>query len=97
MMDLLLTYDVDTTNPAGRRRLRRVAKLCEGHGLRVQKSVFEIAADEKTLLKLFHELNEIIDADADSIRLYRLPANGFSNVQTLGIAQLQPHYQDLVL
>ncbi|MFD1828358.1 CRISPR-associated endonuclease Cas2 [Streptomyces desertarenae] len=96
-MDLLLTYDVDTTSPAGRRRLRRVAKLCEGHGLRVQKSVFEIIADEKTLLKLLHDLDQIIDTDTDSIRLYRLPADGFNHVQTLGIAQIQPHHGDLVL
>ncbi|MFI0233386.1 CRISPR-associated endonuclease Cas2 [Streptomyces sp. NPDC017086] len=96
-MDLLLTYDVDTTSPAGQRRLRRVAKLCEGHGLRVQKSVFEIVADEKTLLTLLHDLDQIIDSDTDSIRLYRLPVDGFDHVQTLGIAQVQPHRGDLVL
>lgn len=96
-MDLLLTYDVDTTSPEGRRRLRRVAKLCEGHGLRVQKSVFEIVTDDKTLLQLLARLDDIIDTDTDSIRLYRLPANGFDNVQTLGTAQVQPHRADLVL
>ncbi|MFJ5279836.1 MULTISPECIES: CRISPR-associated endonuclease Cas2 [Streptomyces] len=47
-MDLLLTFDSDTTSPAGQRRLRRVVRLCEGHGLRVQKSVFEVVAAEKT-------------------------------------------------
>jgi len=96
-MDLLLTYDVDTTSPAGRRRLRRVAKLCEGHGLRVQKSVFEIVTDDKGLLLLLEQLDDTIDADTDSIRLYRLPRDGFDNVQTLGIAQVQPHREDLVL
>ncbi|MGW0710515.1 CRISPR-associated endonuclease Cas2 [Streptomyces sp. NPDC002643] len=96
-MDLLLTYDVDTTSPAGRRRLRRVAKLCEGHGLRVQKSVFEIVADDKSLLRLLAQLSDTIDPDTDSIRLYRLPPGGFDSVQTLGIAQVQPHHEDLVL
>jgi CRISPR-associated protein Cas2 len=96
-MNLLLTYDVDTTSPTGQRRLRRVAKLCEGHGLRVQKSVFEILGEEKTLLKLLHDLDQIIDSDTDSIRLYRLPADGLSHVQVLGIAQIQPHHGDLVL
>ncbi|GAQ51228.1 CRISPR-associated endonuclease Cas2 [Streptomyces acidiscabies] len=96
-MHLLLTYDVDTTTPAGRRRLRHVAKLCEGHGLRVQKSVFEIVADDPSLLRLLHELDSIINADTDSIRLYRLPHNGFNEVQTLGVAQVQPHHDDLVL
>src|ERR1035441_1914408 len=44
LMDLILAYDVDTTTTEGQRRLRRIAKLCEGHGIRVQKSVFEIVA-----------------------------------------------------
>ncbi|MFI7102711.1 CRISPR-associated endonuclease Cas2 [Streptomyces sp. NPDC050161] len=96
-MDLLLTYDVDTTDPAGRRRLRKVAKLCEGHGLRVQKSVFEIVTDDASLLQLLDQLSNTIDPDSDSIRLYRLPRNGFDNVQTLGIAQVQSHREDLVL
>ncbi|WP_289009429.1 CRISPR-associated endonuclease Cas2 [uncultured Thermomonospora sp.] len=96
-MDLLLTYDVDTTTPEGRRRLRKVAKLCEGYGLRVQKSVFEIVADEMDLLKLTDAIDKIINADSDSIRIYRLPAGGFENVRTMGVAQLQAHRQDLVL
>ncbi|MFF2546215.1 CRISPR-associated endonuclease Cas2 [Kitasatospora sp. NPDC058063] len=96
-MDLLLTYDVDTTTPEGRRRLRKVAKLCEGHGLRVQKSVFEIVATDIDLLHLLNDINKTIDADTDSIRIYRLPHNGFNDVQTLGVAQVQPHRDDLVL
>ncbi|MEV5602772.1 CRISPR-associated endonuclease Cas2 [Streptomyces sp. NPDC052299] len=97
MMDLLLTYDVDTTTPEGRRRLRRVAKLCEGHGLRVQKSVFEIIASETDLLRLTAAVNDIIDADTDSVRLYRLPAAGLADVYTLGTAQVEAHREDLVL
>lgn len=96
-MDLLVTYDVDTTSPEGRRRLRRVAKLCEGYGLRVQQSVFEIVTDEKSLLQLLAQLNIIIDADTDNIRIYRLPNRALKDVQTLGIAQAQPHREDLVL
>lgn len=97
MTDLLLTYDVDTTSPEGRRRLRRVAKLCEGYGLRVQKSVFEIVADDKDLLQLLDKLDHIIDTDTDNIRLYRLPPNGFNDVNTLGVATVLPHREDLVL
>ncbi|MFG2227725.1 CRISPR-associated endonuclease Cas2 [Streptomyces sp. NPDC048644] len=96
-MDLLLTYDVDTTTPEGRRRLRKVAKLCEGHGLRVQKSVFEIVADDKDLLRLLDRIDQIINADSDSVRIYRLPRNGFNEVHTRGIANVQPHREDVVL
>ncbi|WP_030461057.1 CRISPR-associated endonuclease Cas2 [Kitasatospora sp. NRRL B-11411] len=96
-MDLLLTYDVDTTTPEGRRRLRKVAKLCEGHGLRVQKSVFEIVATDIDLLHLLDDIGKTIDTDIDSIRIYRLPHNGFNDVRTLGTARIQPHREDLVL
>ncbi|WP_265693765.1 CRISPR-associated endonuclease Cas2 [Streptomyces griseolus] len=97
MTDLLLTYDVDTTTPEGRRRLRRVAKLCEGHGLRVQKSVFEIIASDADLLRLTAAVNDIINPDTDSVRLYRLPSAGLADVHTLGTAQIEAHRQDLVL
>ena len=96
-MDILLTYDVDTTTPAGRRRLRQVAKLCEGYGTRVQKSVFEIVATEVDLLTLLDSVNKTIDPDRDSVRIYRLPHNGFDAVHTLGTAKVQPHREDLVI
>ncbi|MFR9722489.1 CRISPR-associated endonuclease Cas2 [Streptomyces sp. MS19] len=96
-MDLLLTYDVDTTTPDGRRRLRRMAKLCEGHGIRVQKSVFEIVADETDLLRLLDTIDRLIDKQRDNVRIYRLPHAGLTDVCTLGLAQLTPHRDDLVL
>ncbi len=40
-MLVLVTYDVSTETPAGRRRLRRVANACKDFGQRVQLSVFE--------------------------------------------------------
>ncbi|MBV8610741.1 MAG: CRISPR-associated endonuclease Cas2, partial [Singulisphaera sp.] len=40
-MLILVTYDVSTTTPEGRRRLRKVAIACKNYGQRVQKSVFE--------------------------------------------------------
>ena len=44
-MMVLVSYDVSTRDDAGRRRLRRVARLCEDHGQRVQNSVFECVVD----------------------------------------------------
>jgi len=40
-IEVLVAYDVSTDTSDGRTRLRRVAKICEGYGQRVQKSVFE--------------------------------------------------------
>jgi CRISPR-associated protein Cas2 len=96
-MDLILTYDVETTTPQGRRRLRQMAKLCEGYGNRVQKSVFEIVASDIDLLTLLDQANKIIDEERDSVRVYQLPHRGFDAVHTLGTARTHPHRDDVVL
>ena len=83
-MDLLVTYDVDTTTPEGRTRLRRVAKICEAYGHRVQKSVFEIVLRETDKLYLVAKLNSTIDHKLDSVRLYRLPHRSLDDVEHLG-------------
>ena len=71
-MELLVAYDVATDTADGRRRLRRVAKICEGFGQRVQKSVFEclVTGAEDQLLE--HRLTQVIDHGEDSLRIYRL-------------------------
>ncbi len=71
-MLILITYDVDTTNPAGAKRLRRVAKACVNFGQRVQNSVFECELTEANLCILMHTLAEIIDTTKDSIRFYKI-------------------------
>lgn len=45
-MLMLITYDVNTETPAGRARLRKVAKQCENYGRRVQNSVFECIVNQ---------------------------------------------------
>lgn len=71
-MLVIVCYDVSTETREGRRRLRRVAKACEGVGQRVQKSVFECRVDAMQLENLERRLLEIIDADHDCLRFYRL-------------------------
>lgn len=71
-MDMLLTYDVATPDLAGERRLRRVAKIVEGFGVRVQYSVFELVLDPHEVPHLLHRLEQAIDSDVDSVRVYRL-------------------------
>lgn len=68
----VITYDVNTENAEGRRRLRRVAKHCVNYGQRVQNSVFECVADAATMVKIKAELLELIDSDEDSLRFYNL-------------------------
>lgn len=71
-MDVLVTYDVTTDTPAGRKRLRKVADACVGFGQRVQYSVFECSLTEVQLETLRHKLLGIINEDEDSLRIYRL-------------------------
>lgn len=83
-MDLLLAYDVDTTTTVGEARLRRVAKICEGYGHRVQKSVFEIVCREADKLRLLAALHTVIDHQRDSVRIYHLPHGALDTVEYLG-------------
>lgn len=82
--DLLVTYDVDTTSSAGRRRLRRVAKVCESVGQRVQKSVFECRVDVAQREALQARLIECMDGDEDSLRIYVLQGGREGAVFTYG-------------
>lgn len=72
-MLVLVCYDVNTETAAGRRRLRRVAKVCESTGQRVQKSVFECQLDVAKFETLERRLLAEIDLAVDCLRLYRIP------------------------
>lgn len=83
-MEILVAYDVNTETTAGRRRLRRVAKVCEKYGQRVQHSVFECVIDSAQLTSLIDELRREIDAACDSLRIYRLQEPRSRYVHSLG-------------
>lgn len=72
-MLVIVCYDVSTETAAGRRRLRRAAKVCESTGQRVQKSVFECRVDMTGFEQLERRLLAEIDPAQDCLRLYRLP------------------------
>ncbi|MEQ1777774.1 MAG: CRISPR-associated endonuclease Cas2 [Nitrosomonas sp.] len=71
-MLIIVTYDVSTETREGRKRLRRVAKVCEGTGQRVQKSVFECKVNLMQYEELERRLLAEIDENEDNLRLYRL-------------------------
>jgi CRISPR-associated protein Cas2 len=81
-MLVLVCYDVSTESKAGRRRLRRVAKVCESTGQRVQKSVFECKLDVAQFETLERELLAEINVLEDCLRLYRIPGTrGFEVIE----------------
>lgn len=81
---MLITYDVATSDSAGRRRLRRVARLCQNYGQRVQYSVFECQIDPAQWVTLRAKLIREIDENADSLRFYRLGANWRPRIEHVG-------------
>jgi CRISPR-associated protein Cas2 len=83
-MLVLVTYDVNTETPEGRRRLRRVAKACVNCGQRVQFSVFECLLDPAQWTALRAKLIEEIDEELDSLRFYFLGSNWKQRVEHVG-------------
>ncbi|MEO8714852.1 MAG: CRISPR-associated endonuclease Cas2 [Acetobacteraceae bacterium] len=83
-MLMLITYDVSTIDAAGRRRLRRVARACLDFGQRVQNSVFECEVEPAQWAALRARLAGEIDPGADSLRFYRLGAEGRRRVEHVG-------------
>ena len=84
MRHILVAYDVRTDNNEGKQRLRRVAKVCESYGQRVQNSVFECLVDEQTFVILERKLLSIIDKQDDSLRIYRISKPFEQNVAQYG-------------
>lgn len=83
-MMVLITYDVNTETEAGKRRLRKVAKLCENYGQRVQNSVFECLVDPVKFAELRKKLESIINTSDDSLRYYFLGNNWKNRVEHVG-------------
>jgi len=81
---IVVTYDVNTETKAGRRRLRRVAKICEDYGQRVQYSVFECSVDLMQMDAMLALLEKEIHPELDSLRVYRLHGSRNGAVKTLG-------------
>ena len=86
-MMVLITYDVSTTDAAGKRRLRQVAKKCVAHGQRVQNSVFECSVDAAQLRLLQAELTALIDPKADSLRFYSLGNHYQTKIEHFGVKE----------
>lgn len=83
-MLVVVTYDVSTVSSAGRKRLRKVSKICQNYGQRVQNSVFECIVDatQYSLLKI--ELTRIINEEQDSLRFYQLGNTYKNKIEHMG-------------
>ena len=86
-MLVLITYDVNTEDGAGKKRLRRVAKECVNYGQRVQNSVFECDLDAAMFVTVKNKLVKIIDPSKDSLRMYNLGNNYRPKIMHFGVKE----------
>ena len=86
-MLVLITYDVNTEDAAGRRRLRQIAKQCVNYGQRVQNSVFECLLDAAHCRSLQHTLCQIMDSERASLRFYYLGKKYENKIEHFGCKQ----------
>lgn len=84
-MFVLVSYDVSTESEGGKRRLRRIAKVCEDYGQRVQYSVFECIVDPAKWTVMRNRLINEIDPENDSLRFYYLGSNWKRRVEHAGV------------
>lgn len=96
-MMVLITYDVETIDKAGQKRLRQVAKQCVNYGQRVQNSVFECILTPAQFTSLKIKLTEIIDDNKDSLRFYYLGKNWVNNVESVGKVTSFDMERDLIV
>jgi CRISPR-associated protein Cas2 len=85
VMRVVVSYDVRTDTTDGRRRLRKIAKLCESNGVRVQFSVFECQVDPAEWVKMKDKLVKIINEEEDSVRFYFLGSNWQRKISHIGL------------
>lgn len=81
---ILVTYDVSTVEKEGKRRLRKVAKICQDYGIRVQNSVFECIVNQTEYTQMKIKLLAVVDDQEDSLRIYRLGKQYKNKVEHFG-------------
>lgn len=96
-MNILVTYDVNTENSAGQRRLRKVATVCKNYGQRVQLSVFECRVDQAQYETLRAQLLKVIDPKLDSLRLYKLASVRSECLESFGIDRYTDFDEPLIV
>lgn len=96
-MMVLITYDVNTEAPGGRRRLRQIAKQCVNYGQRVQNSVFECLLDAAQCKQLQHKLLALMDAERDSLRFYYLGNKYETRIEHFGAKAGYAPEQSLII
>ncbi len=81
---MLITYDVSVLSKGGEKRLRRIARICENYGQRVQYSVFECEVNPAQWASMRAQLVEAINPKVDSLRVYFLGREWRRRIEHVG-------------
>ncbi|MBD3886701.1 CRISPR-associated endonuclease Cas2 [Phormidium tenue FACHB-886] len=84
-MLVLIVYDI----PDDKRR-QRLADFLEGHGRRVQKSVFECFVPLAQMKKLHSHVVQRVKPDEDNVRFYWIAADCLPKTLTIGSNPPEP-------
>jgi CRISPR-associated protein Cas2 len=63
----LIIYDIREP-----KRLQKIAKVMAGHATRVQKSVFELIAEEKAMRHLRRKVSSMMDLEKDYVVYFNI-------------------------
>lgn len=96
-MLVLITYDVNTQDAVGRRRLRQIARQCVNYGQRVQNSVFECMLDPAQCRTLQAKLCALMDSEKDSLRFYYLGSRYEKKIEHFGCKQTYLPEEPMIL
>jgi len=96
-MFVIVAYDICTESKAGSKRLRKIAKICQGVGQRVQNSVFECHIDEVQYVQLLHLIRHTMNSREDNVRIYRLPSQPDEMITQLGQSRVVDYTEPLIL
>jgi len=88
----VIAYD----SPSNKRR-RKLAKLLEGYGVRVQWRVFECVLRKEEIAVLRQRLTRLIQAEFDSVRLWPVPDASCARIVHLGKAVHSTDWDDPVI
>ena len=79
-MRYVISYDIESD-----RTRRKLAKLLEGYGVRIQYSVFECNLTDKRFQKLYKEIFQLTSGKSDgSVRFYSICKNCEDKIVTIG-------------
>ena len=76
---MIVAYDI-----AEPRRLNKVAKVVKDYGLRVQKSIFEVAVNNNLFLEMKSRIEDIIETTADGVKYFPLCEKCAGTVEIIG-------------